>query len=181
MQPTEEQLQSRLADTGLRRKAFEEVVRIYSSQLYWRIRHIVLQHDDADDVLQNTFIKAWRSLDDFQGKSRISTWLYRIAVNESLDFLRRQKARHDAAGFDVTRYGADMTADSYFDSDEAERRLRDAVDTLPPIQRTVFCMRYFDNLKYSEMSEMMHTTEGALKASYHHAAKKIMDILSISH
>jgi len=180
-QTSEEQLQARLMDPEQRRGAFDEVVRQYSEQLYWRVRHIVLQHDDADDVLQNTFIKAWRSLDDFEGKSRISTWLYRIAVNESLDFLRRQKARHDAAGFDVETYGSRLAADSYFDSDEATARIEQAIDMLPDVQRTVFSMRYYDNMKYSEMSEILHTSEGALKASYHHAAKKIVDFLGLAH
>lgn len=181
MPTNEEQLQARLSDPDLRRSAFDDVVRQYSEPLYWKIRHIVLQHDDADDVLQNTFIKAWRSLDDFQGKSRISTWLYRIAVNESLDFLRRQKARHDAAGFDVETYGSMLTSDTYFDGSEAERQLRAAVEKLPHVQRVVFSMRYFDNMKYGEISEILQTSEGALKASYHHAAKKIVDILGLSH
>lgn len=181
MSLSEEQLQQDLASPTLRRDAFNEVVKMYSERLYWRIRHIVLQHDDADDVLQNTFIKAWRCLDDFEGKSKISTWLYRIAINESLDFLRKQKSRRDAAGFDVTLYGASYAADTYFDGDEASRKLMKAIETLPDVQRTVFCMRYFDDLKYSEISQLLNTSEGALKASYHHAAKKIMDYLDLKH
>lgn len=162
---------SRLADPATRREAFAAVVRQYSERLYWHIRRIVVTHDDADDVLQNTFMKAWAAIDDFHGTSQISTWLYRIAVNESLDHLRRNKNKISAdADISVANR---LTADDYFDGDAATALLQEAMATLPDVQRTVFCLRYYDEMKYSEMSKVLGTSEGALKASYHIAAKKI--------
>jgi RNA polymerase sigma-70 factor (ECF subfamily) len=151
------------------------VVDQYSQQLYWKIRGIVVFHDDADDVLQNTFLKAWKSLDDFQGKSKLYTWLYRIAVNEALDFLRRKK-NQQALSTDMEPHLANrMMADEYFDGDRSEALLQEAVATLPAVQRTVFTMKYFEEMKYSAMSEILNTSEGALKASYHIAVQKVTE------
>ena len=159
-----------------RRRAFESIVNNFSEQLYWQIRHMVLSHDDANDILQNTFIKAWTNLDSFMGYSRISTWLYRIAVNESLDFLRRQKNQivvsTDDGGHSVSQT---LMADRYFDGDHTEALLQEAISQLPDVQRTVFNLRYFDEMKYSDISRLLDTSEGALKASYHIAVKKISD------
>ena len=130
-------------------------------------------HDDANDVLQNTFMKAWMALGDFQSKSKISTWLYRIAVNESLDHLRRQKTKV-SADEDISVANR-LLADEYFNGDETQALLQQAIAKLPDVQRTVFTLRYYDNMKYSEMSRVMNTSEGALKASYHIAVKKIHD------
>lgn len=172
----EKQLAARLADTSTRRQAFAEAVSLYSERLYWQVRRIVLVHEDADDVLQNTFLKAWNALDAFKGDSKVSTWLFRIATNESLDFVRRKKnvttvATDDSAS-DVTNR---LVADKYFDGDATAIQLQEAIAQLPDVQRTVFNMRYFDEMKYSEISSILGTSEGALKASYHIAVKKITD------
>lgn len=157
------------------RKGFEMLVRQYSQPLYWKIRHIVLSHEDANDVLQNTFIKAWNNLGSFEGRSQLSTWLYRIAVNEALDFLRKQKLRQAVSSDEDASVASRLMADSYFDGDETQAQLLEAVAKLPDVQRTVFNLKYFDEMKYSEMSKVLNTSEGALKASYHQAVKKISD------
>ena len=151
------------------------IVDQYSQSLYWKIRSIVLTHEDADDVLQNTFLKAWKSLPTFQGKAKLSTWLYRIAINESLDFLRRQKtAALSSADADLSVANR-LLADDYFDGDKSQAVLQEAIATLPDVQRTVFTLRYYDEMKYSEMSEILGTSEGSLKASYHIAVQMITD------
>ena len=151
------------------------IVDQYSQSLYWKIRSIVLTHEDADDVLQNTFLKAWKSLPTFQGKAKLSTWLYRIAINESLDFLRRQKtAALSSADADLSVANR-LLADDYFDGDKSQAVLQEAIATLPDVQRTVFTLRYYDEMKYSEMSEILGTSDGSLKASYHIAVQKITD------
>lgn len=164
-----------LSDPVTRREGFSAMVRQYSEQLYWKVRRIVLNHEDANDVLQNSFIKAWKSLDTFQGKSSVSTWLYRIAINESLDFVRKQKAAESISADEDLSVANRLMADEYFDGDETQAQLQEAVAKLPEVQRTVFTMKYFDEMKYSEMSKILHTSEGALKASYHLAVKKITE------
>jgi RNA polymerase sigma-70 factor (ECF subfamily) len=172
----EQQLIEQLTNPATQRKAFERVVREYSEQLYWQVRRMVLIHEDADDVMQNVFIKAWTHLDDFRQDSRLSTWLYRIAVNESLDFLRKQKNMTLEHTDDVESGVANMlVADNYFDGDETEAMLQEAISTLPDVQRAVFNLRYFDDMKYSDISKLLQTSEGALKASYHIAVKKITE------
>lgn len=164
-----------LASSEGRQKVFPMIVDQYSQSLYWKIRSIVLTHEDADDVLQNTFLKAWKSLPTFQGKAKLSTWLYRIAINESLDFLRRQKtATLSSADADLSVANR-LLADDYFDGDKSQAVLQEAIATLPDVQRTVFTLRYYDEMKYSEMSEILGTSEGSLKASYHIAVQKITD------
>ena len=151
------------------------IVNQYSQSLYWKIRSIVLTHEDADDVLQNTFLKAWKSLPTFQGKAKLSTWLYRIAINESLDFLRHQKtAMLSNADADLSVANR-LLADDYFDGDKSQAVLQEAIATLPDVQRTVFTLRYYDEMKYSEISEILGTSEGSLKASYYIAVQKITD------
>ncbi len=174
---TDKEIVEMLACKLTRREGFEALVRQYSERLYWKIRHIVLAHDDADDVLQNTFLKAWQALDTFQGKSSVSTWLYRIAVNESLDHLRKHRGGAAASFEDASGVANRLLADSYFDGDRTEALLHEAVSTLPDVQRTVFTMKYFEEMKYSEISKVLGTTEGALKASYHLAVKKIAEYL----
>ena len=164
-----------LASSEGRQKVFPMIVDQYSQSLYWKIRSIVLTHEDTDDVLQNTFLKAWKSLPTFQGKAKLSTWLYRIAINESLDFLRRQKtATLSSADADLSVANR-LLADDYFDGDKSQAVLQEAIATLPDVQRTVFTLRYYDEMKYSEMSEILGTSEGSLKASYHIAVQKITD------
>lgn len=167
-----------LHDKTSQREAFELLVRTYQEPLYHTIRRIVITHEDADDVLQNTFIKAWRSLDSFRGDSSISTWLYRIATHEALDHLSREKRRMDIS-IDTTGTAGGgslanlLESDPYFDGDETARQLQEAISTLPHKQRIVFNMRYFEDKKYEEMSDILGTSVGALKASYHHAVQKI--------
>ena len=175
MKLTDEQQITRLlacADTV--RQGFELLVRQYSEPLYWQVRRIVLTHEDANDVLQNVFLKAWSSLDSFRHDAKISTWLYRIAINESLDFMRRQKHISEVSADDQEGTVArTLMADEYFDGDETEALLQEAISRLPDVQRTVFQLRYYDDMKYSDISQLLHTSEGALKASYHIAVKKI--------
>ena len=167
----DKEMMKSLADPVQARKAFEQVVSRYSEPLYWKIRRIVVDHDDANDVLQNTFLKAWRSIGDFRQESKLSTWLYRLAINESLDFVRREQKMRNMDG-DVS-LATRLVADNYFDGDQTQALLQEAIATLPDVQRTVFNLKYFDEMKYSEMSKLMGVTEGALKASYHIAVKKI--------
>lgn len=142
-----------------------------------KIRHIVISHEDADDVLQETLVKAWGNLDNFEGKSQFSTWLYRIAVNEAIDFLRRVRNTVTLDSPEANGVADQLMADEYFDGDEAQARLQQAIASLPDIQRGVFTMRYYDDMKYSEISIILGASEGSLKASYHIAAKKIRQII----
>lgn len=175
---SEKEILSMLRNPQTQRQAFGIIVKQYSEQLYWQVRRIVLNHDDADDVMQNALLKAWNSIDTFRSDSKLSTWLYRIAINESLDFVRKNK-RITAVSADNEQAGiANMLlADRYFDGDEAQAKLQAAIALLPDVQRTVFNLRYYDDLKYSEISRMLNTSDGALKASYHIAVKKIAEYL----
>ncbi|MDR0428147.1 MAG: RNA polymerase sigma factor [Dysgonamonadaceae bacterium] len=169
----------RSGDSVIQKKAFEQVVAYYSEKIYWHIRKMVLSHDDANDLLQNTFIKAWMNIDFFRGDAKLSTWLYKIAINESITFLNKQRSYNQISMDDDDVFLADkLETDSYFDGDEAQLKLQKAILTLPEKQRIVFNMRYFEELTYDEISEIMGTSVGALKASYHHAAKKIEDFLN---
>ncbi|MDO4820069.1 MAG: RNA polymerase sigma factor [Prevotella sp.] len=161
-------------------KDFEKIVRQYGERLYWQIRRMVYSHDDADDILQNTFLKAWMNIDSFRGNAKISTWLYRIAVNEALDFIRKNKNAVELSDGDVgNSVAVRLSGDAYFDGDEAQLLLQEAIGKLPPKQRLVFNMRYFDEMRYSEMSHILDTSEGALKASYHLAVEKISEYLKV--
>ena len=135
----------------------------------------VLSHDDANDVLQNTFIKAWQGLASFHGDSKLLTWLSRIAINESLDFVRRQKTMLTVSADDEQGVANMLLADEYFDGDETEAQLQQAIATLPEKQRQVFNLKYFEEMKYEDMSQLLDTSVGALKASYHHAVRKVSD------
>ena len=181
MELSDKEMIDMLQDPHTRREGFAVLVRQYSEPLYWKGRRIVLNHEDANDVLQNAFLKIWNNLDTFQGKSALSTWLYRIAINEALDFVRRQKNVNSAtvSTEDEPGVAARLMGDDYFDGDEAQARLQEAVARLPEVQRTVFTLKYFDELKYSEISKILDTSEGALKASYHLAVKKITEYLHL--
>lgn len=160
------------------RKAFEQVVNQYSESLYWLIRRMVISHDDANDLLQNTFIKAWININQFRGESKISTWLYRIATNETLTHLKQQ-AIHDeqiTRNLDFNIYDQ-LEAGSYFNGEEAQILLQKAILHLPEKQRLVFNLKYFEEMKYETMSQILGTSVGALKASYHLAVKKISSFL----
>jgi len=165
-------------DPMIQQRAFEKVVRFFSERMYWQIRKMVLSHDDANDVLQNAFIKAWMSIDLFRGESKLSTWLYKIAVNESITFLNKQRAHLNLSMDDEEAlFVRKLESDDYFDGDEAQMKLQKAVLALPEKQRLVFNLRYFDEMAYDEMSRILNTSVGALKASYHHATKKIETFL----
>ena len=158
--------------------AFNQLVLKYQERLYWHIRKIVIDHDDADDVLQNTMIKIWRSLASFRAESGLFTWLYRIATNEALSFLKQKKKKAFAPWVDVEQQMSEnLEADPWFNGDEIQLKLQKAILKLPDKQRIVFNMRYFDQVKYEEMSNILGTSVGALKASYHHAVKKIEAML----
>lgn len=158
-----------------RRALFAQVVSQYSEKLYWVIRRIVLDHDDANDVLQNTFMKVWSNLGEFQNRARLYTWVYRIAVNEALDFLRRKKNMESLDVDENVGLASKLCADEYFDGTVAEALLQEAIASLPDVQRVVFNLRYYEEVKYSDMSKMLNTSEGALKASYHIAVKKVAE------
>ncbi|MBQ0072589.1 MAG: RNA polymerase sigma factor [Prevotella sp.] len=166
----EQQLLRDLHNNSTRRRAFEVLVNQYSEKLYWTARHIVGVHEDADDVLQNAFIKIWNKLDEFRGDSKLSTWLHRIVVNEALDHIRREKKHMNDT--DISELKKNF-ADTYFDGDEAEQLLRDAMETLPDAQRAVFVLKYFEGKQYKEISAILGTSEGGLKANYHYAVEKI--------
>ena len=170
----EQQIKQQLSDPKTQRKAFERIVREYSEPLYWHVRRIVLTHDNANDVMQNVFLKAWTHLDDFHGESKISSWLYRIATNESLNFLQKQKIRA-ALQFEsmTSKIEERIDEDTLMDGDQLQRDLMKAIQRLPSKQRTVFIMRWFDDLSYEDISEILGTSVGALKASYHFASEKI--------
>jgi RNA polymerase sigma-70 factor (ECF subfamily) len=159
-------------------KAFNMLIRKYQERLYWHIRRMVVQHEDANDVLQNLFIKVWKGLSLFRQESELYTWLYRIATNESLSFLEQKKKRTslsiDAEGVDLSE---SIKADKYFDAQKLEWKLQLAIQRLPEKQRIVFNLRYYEEMPYETMSKVLETSEGALKASYHHAVKKIEDFI----
>lgn len=169
-----ELLVARLRDPATVREAFGEVIRLFSEPLYWQIRRMVQSHDDANDLLQNTFMKAWQSIENFRGDARLSTWLYKIAINESITFLARERKRMGISLDDQeAALAATIESDPDIDGDALALELRKAIASLPEKQRLVFNMKYFDDMKYEEMSNILGTSVGALKASYHLAVKKI--------
>ena len=174
MQIDEKDLINDLKDETRRAMAFHILVKSYQERLYWHIRKIVINHDDTDDVLQNVFLKVWKNIENFRADSSLFTWLYRIATNEALSFIndRKRKSHHlldEGSEFLLST----LEADDYFEGDQAQMILQKAILTLPDKQRLVFNMKYFDEMKYHEMAEILETSVGALKASYHHAVKKI--------
>ncbi|HMS29996.1 MAG TPA: RNA polymerase sigma factor [Saprospiraceae bacterium] len=171
----DEQILDWALESVTREKGFRALIQKYQQKLYWHIRRMVLNHDDADDVLQNTFIKVYRSLENFERKSSLFTWMYRIATNETLTFLEKNKKYTYDALDDMTEHPAisKLKADPYFEGDELSLKLEEVMQQLPEKQRVVFQMRYYDEMPYKEIAEILQTSEGALKASYHHAMKKI--------
>ena len=163
-----------LQEPDRQREAFERIVNAYSEQIYWQIRRLVLSHDDANDILQNTFIKAWLNIDYFRGDAKMSTWLYRIAFNECLAFLNKQRVNSQLSIDETdTEMLNRLESDSYFDGDETQLIFQKAILSLPEKQRIIFNLKYFKEMKYEEISEILGTSIGGLKASYHHAVKKI--------
>jgi RNA polymerase sigma-70 factor (ECF subfamily) len=159
--------------------AFKELLKLYKERLYWHIRHIVKSHDDADDVLQNTFIKIYRNINTFKGESKLFSWMYRIATNEAITHLNQNAKRQNMASETFQNLAIEqLKADVYFEGEEIQLKLQKAIATLPEKQQLVFNMKYFQDLKYKDMSEILKTSEGALKASYHIATKKIEEYLT---
>ena len=170
----DKELLAQFKDPSLREKGYTGIIKKYQEKLYWHIRRLVVDHEDANDVLQNMFIKVWKALDNFREDSQLYTWLYRIATNESLSFIEQQKRRTSVPFSDVENgLSNKLKADKDFDSNKAEWKLQLAMQQLPEKQRVVFNLRYYDEMPYHEMSRVLDTSEGALKASYHHAVKKI--------
>lgn len=159
-------------------QAFQKLLREYQRPLYYHIRNIVLNHDDADDVLQNTFVKVFQYLKDFKGESKLFSWMYRIATNEAITFIN-QKAKRNGTTSEAmqSKIVDNLKADTYFDGNEIQFKLQKAITLLPEKQQLVFKMRYYEEIKYEAMSEILGTSVGALKASYHHAVKKIEDFM----
>jgi RNA polymerase sigma-70 factor (ECF subfamily) len=176
IQDTELLLQFR--DPETKERAFTAIIRKYQEKLYWHIRRMVVEHEDANDVLQNVFIRVWNGLENFREDSQLYTWLYRIATNECLSYLEQQK-RKSALSLDEMEGGLSnkVIADKDFDANKLEWKLQLAIQQLPEKQRVVFTLRYYDEMPYEEMSRVLDTSEGALKASYHHAVKKIEDYI----
>ena len=176
----EERIVAQLKDENLRAAAFSVIVKEHSEEIYRHIRRMVLVHEDADDIAQNTFIKAWMNIDSFQGKSKISTWLYRIAINETLTFLNKNRGTLISLDTPEGAIAEQLESDTFFNGDKADAMLQEAIARLPEKQRLVFNMKYYDEMKYEEISAILDTSVGALKASYHIAVKKIEDFLSKS-
>ena len=178
IQQDDKELLERFKDPSTKESAFTAIIKKYQEKLYWHIRRMVVDHEDANDVLQNMFIKVWKGLENFREDSQLYTWLYRIATNESLTFLEQQKKRTSTSLSDVEN-GLEnkLKADTNFDANKLEWKLQMAIQNLPEKQRVVFNLRYYDEMPYEEMSRVLETSEGALKASYHHAAKKIEEFI----
>lgn len=171
---TDTELLIQFRQSATREKSFSILIRRHQEKLYWHIRRMVIDHDDANDVLQNVFIKVWKSLDGFREDSQLYTWLYKIATNETLTFLNQKKKRFSLSIENVQKELSNkLTSGKYFTGDEIEMKLQKAILELPEVQRTVFNLRYYDEMPYEEMSKVLDTSVGALKASFHHAVKKI--------
>lgn len=170
----EADLVEELKDSKTQSRAFEVLVNTYKQRLYWHIRGIVLNHDDADDVLQNTFIKVYKNINGFKGESKLYSWMYRIATNEALNFLKSKSKKQGISSEELQNQTLDnLQADVYFEGDEIQLKLQKAIAILPEKQKLVFNMKYFQELKYEEISEILETSVGGLKASYHLATKKV--------
>jgi RNA polymerase sigma factor (sigma-70 family) len=165
-------------DPATKEQAFTALIKKYQEKLYWHVRRMVVEHEDANDVLQNVFIRVWNGLGNFREDSQLYTWLYRIATNECLTFLEQQKKKSSVSLSEVeSGLSNKIKADKYFDPAKLEWKLQLAIQQLPEKQRVVFSLRYYDEMPYEEMSRVLETSEGALKASYHHAVKKIEDYI----
>lgn len=179
MQVEDSEILDKFAVESTRNEAFNLLLKKYQQKIYWHIRRLVIDHDDTDDLVQEVFIKVWKSLSNFRSDSQLYTWLYRIATNESITFLNRKKQKNnisldETAGYELAET---LASSAYFDGDKAQMKLQKALLTLPEKQRLVFNMKYYDDLKYEEISEILGTTVGGLKASFHIAVKKIEDYL----
>ena len=175
---SDNQLLDMFRNAKTRNLAFNQIINQNQERVYWHIRKIVLSHEDANDIIQNTFIKVWNNLDSFKGDSKIYTWIYRIATNESLHFLKKKKKHYFESIDNVSsRLSNLLIAERYFDGNEIEKKFQEALLKLPTKQRIAFNMKYFEKMKYDEISEILGTSVGALKANYHHAKNKIEEFL----
>ena len=173
------ELLAEFRNPSTKEKAFTAIIKKYQEKLYWHIRRMVVEHEDANDVLQNVFIRVWNGLQNFREDSQLYTWLYRIGTNECLTFLEQKKRKSTVSidGDVETGLSNTIKADKHFDPNKLEWKLQLAMQQLPEKQRIVFNLRYYDEMPYEEMSKVLETSEGALKASYHHAVKKIEDFI----
>lgn len=174
----DKELLAQFKEPSTTERAYTAIIKKYQERLYWHIRRMVVDHDDANDVLQNMFIKVWKGLGNFREDSQLYTWMYRIATNECLTFIEQQKKRSSVSlSNEDNGLANQLKADKNFDSSKVEWKLQLAMQLLPEKQRAVFNLRYYDEMPYEEMSRVLETSEGALKASYHHAVKKIEDYI----
>jgi RNA polymerase sigma factor (sigma-70 family) len=177
-QTTDTELLAQFREPATKERAFTEIVKKYQERLYWHIRRMLVDHDDSNDVLQNVFIRVWNALSGFREDAQLYTWLYRIATNECLTFIEQQKKKASVSLSEVeSGLSNKIKADKDFDANKLEWKLQLAIQQLPEKQRVVFMLRYYDEMPYEEMSKVLETSAGALKASYHHAAKKIEDFI----
>lgn len=174
----EKEFIEQLLNPKTQNQAFQKLLRDYQRPLYNHIRNIVLNHDDTDDVLQNTFVKVFQFLKNFKGESKLFSWMYRIATNEAITFIN-QKAKRNGTTSEAmqNKIVNNLQADTYFDGNEIQFKLQKAIVLLPEKQQLVFKMKYYEEIKYEDMSEILGTSVGALKASYHHAVKKIEEYM----
>ena len=178
MHPDDKELLLQFHTTATKERAFTAIIKKYQEKLYWHVRRLVVDHDDANDVLQNVLIRVWNGLENFREDSQLYTWLYRVATNECLTFLEQQKKRASVSLSEVeSGLENKIKADKYFDPQKLEWKLQLAIQQLPDKQRIVFNLRYYDEMPYEQMSRVLETSEGALKASYHHAVKKIENFI----
>lgn len=174
----EKELLTALRDKNKKDEAFRKLVRQYKERLYWQIRNMVIDHDDTDDILQNTFIKIYRNIDSFKGESKLHTWMYRIAANESITFLNKQaKQKHISIENIKSEAVQKLESDIYFEGDAFQRHFQKAIATLPERQQLIFTMKYFSEHTFEELSEILETSVGGLKSSYHIAVKKIKEFI----
>ncbi|SHF82815.1 RNA polymerase sigma factor [Pedobacter caeni] len=173
-QVEDSEILEKFSNENTRHEAFNLLLHKYQQKIYWHIRRLVIDHDDSDDLVQETFVKVWKNLDKFRSDSKLYTWVYRIATNESITFLNKKKQRNNTPLDEVSDELAEtLVASSYFNGDKIQMKLQQALLTLPEKQRLIFNMKYFDDLKYEEISEITGTSVGALKASFHIAVKKV--------
>lgn len=178
MQLDDKELLIQFKEPANKERAYTAIIKKYQEKLYWHVRRMIVDHDDANDVLQNVFIKVWKALENFREDSQLYTWLYRIATNESLSFLEQLKKKAAVSLSEVeSGLSNKIKASENFDGNRLEWKLQLAIQQLPERQRLVFNLRYYDEMPYEEMSRILETSEGSLKASYHHAAKKIEDFI----
>lgn len=175
---SDQELLAEFQDEATRERAFNKILKKYQEKLYWHVRRLVVQHEDANDVLQNTFIKIWNYLEGFRSDSNLYTWMYRIATNEAMSFIEKEKKRNSISLSDDENSPIyKIHAEPGFDAHKLEWMLQEAIQTLPEKQRVVFNLRYFEEMPYDEMAEVLETSAGSLKASYHHAVKKVEEFI----